>query len=670
LYRSGITEDDMKNTHIHALRAVLLAAVIAAAFLLVSCGGESATGKNNTGENTEKNAVVTGVSQPGADQKVSVVFYDHNGVRVGSYEDIDAGAALEEPAYNVDDDPVNTYEFIGWDSNGDGAPEEFPYTVNENTEFRALVRITPVTYHYDIYVRGKLEKSADCHYGDSIDYPAVESYIENEEAFIFLGWKYDGVYNGEQYNVITANVTIEAYFAETQILKLYYGGSLFVKYIMAGEQIPDLSEWQVAPDEGYEVVWYTDEALTNRYDGHVMISGNLTLYGRAEKAGDSGYRANDRNSLIDIFNSAILARTASLDVLVTYDYGTLSSITKYISDNCIKIYGYSLSVSTKDGDNLSFTLKYDPIATVKTSKVIYQQIASANSTLAVSDRAADYEGFAVNKLSKTCTVNNSEALLYVLEQGMRPVIAPGASELSMLYETMKSVLRTYVSDSMTDDEKAFAIYQYIILSTIYDGDLLQKAESGANTDGNRSFCLEGVFIDRLAVCDGISKAFSALCRMEGIECVRVSGTKVGGGVSHAWNKVKIGGGWYVVDATAGGTIVGSEEVMSLRYFLITDAENEKYNKPDNGSYTDLKCTAKYDIYGKLGFSAGSAGQAAAILESLVGAVTSGKAALEIKLDYAITSDESAVKDIMQAIGAGIAFSYLGSDGIFCFIYSE
>ena len=54
-----------------------------------------------------------------------------------------------------------------------------------------------------------------------------------------------------------------------------------------------------------------------------------------------------------------------------------------------------------------------------------------------------------------------------------------------------------------------------------------------------------------AVCDGKSKAFVLLCGIEGIECVRAFGESKVGGVGHAWNYVKIGEYWYLVDTTEG-----------------------------------------------------------------------------------------------------------------------
>ncbi len=644
-------------------------AVLLTAIFLCACGDDSQkSGGQNAGKPT---AVAT--ERPAETQTPSgpvvAEFYDR-GEKLGDTGELEAGTLLNPVPYNISDDAENMYEFLGWDANGDGVAEEFPYTLNQNTRFEAILNITPIVYHYDIYVQGGLMKSADGHFGDVIEYPEVSSSIDGDNVYIFLGWSFNGNFDGTIRNNLTENLKIVAVFADSQVLKLKYGGGLYAKYLEQGELIPDLSEWGITPDAGYAIVWYTDAALTKKYTSSTMPAGNLTLYGRQEAAGNAGYRADTKDQLTQVMNSVFLSRTANVKVLVTYDYGTLNDLTKYISDNCIELFGYSLEVSTKDGDNINFTVSYPPHATVKSSKVLYTQIASLNTTLQKSSRAANYDNFAVNKITKTCVVNNSEALYYVLEQGMRPVIDANATSVRDLYETMKNVLRTYVSDDMSDAEKALAIYEYIILATTYDGELLEKVKNNVNSDGNRSFCLEGVFFDNLAVCDGMSKAYTALCRMEGIECVRVTGKKVDGGTAHAWNKVKLGGAWCVVDVTSGGVIVGNEEIMSLKYFMMTDAENEKINKPYAGSYTDIKCTQKYDIFQTLGYKVDSVDAAAVYLGAFVDAAPAGTSSFELELGYSVSSDADAVKDILDKLNRDISISYVGTNGVYCFVYTK
>ena len=647
---------------------VIIALFLALAFALCAC---SLIGGNDTPSAPSQAAASREVSTPAYSQpepvsvpeqsaalaKVRAVFFDR-GVQVGDTGELDAGTELEPVDFIINDD-------------NDGTPEGFPYVLNEDTSFTALLKITPINYHYDIYVKGELVRSADCSYGGMIDYPEVQSSIEGEDVFIFLGWKYNGVFDGMIRQNAVENLTIEAYFAETQILKYYYAGSMFAKYQPAGEKLTGLDEWNVYAGDGYKIAWYTDSSFTQRSTFDAMIEGNLTLYGRQEPADGAAYRRiENKTQLLDYFFSLLLARKTEAELFIEYDYGSLNDMMKYLTDKAPELYGYKLSATASDKVNVKLTVKYSPFATTRTKKMIYTQLPSGNAVPEKTKRGPDFSDFAVKKASNSYTVNNSEALYYILENGMRPIIDDSARDLKKLYAKMEDVLREYVSDDMTDTEKALAIYRYIILNTTYDGELLEKVKSGADTEGNRSFCLEGVFEDGLAVCDGMSKAFCCLCRMEGMECVRVVGKKTESGVAHAWNKVKIDGRWYVVDVTSGGTLVGNDEVLSYRYFMITDKQNEKTSVPDKGSRTDLKCDTEFDVHAYLGAEASSAEEAAEMLKSYFGHAPNGRSTYEIKLTYGVRSDDEAVKQILDALNMTISISYTGTDGVYCFIYDK
>ena len=150
---------------------------------------------------------------------------------------------------------------------------------------------------------------------------------------------------------------------------------------------------------------------------------------------------------------------------------------------------------------------------------------------------------------------------------------------------------------MSDFEKVRAIHDYLVMNVVYDNALYDLALNGASVKNYNGFYLEGVFDDKIAVCDGISKAFSAMANIEGIPCVRITGKKSGstGSVGHAWNKVLINNKWFIADATSDNVILTlsgkQHEVLSLEYFLITDAEmSESYEASD---YAELKATTDY-----------------------------------------------------------------------------
>ena len=109
----------------------------------------------------------------------------------------------------------------------------------------------------------------------------------------------------------------------------------------------------------------------------------------------------------------------------------------------------------------------------------------------------------------------------------------------------------YLSEEMTDVEKALTIYDYVILSTNY------AYKDNANTipeDAIWAHNLVGIAQKGKGVCETYAKAFEYLCTVNGIEAITVGGeageTKAEM-CGHAWNMVKLDGVWYTVDATWG-----------------------------------------------------------------------------------------------------------------------
>ena len=110
-----------------------------------------------------------------------------------------------------------------------------------------------------------------------------------------------------------------------------------------------------------------------------------------------------------------------------------------------------------------------------------------------------------------------------------------------LIDAARKICSECVTPGMTDAEIVKALHDYVINSTRYD-----KSHQEA------SFSANGVFYNKKAVCEGYSEAMAILCYMNGIDCWIVQGYGVhddGSMELHAWNKVKIGGQWYNVDAT-------------------------------------------------------------------------------------------------------------------------
>ncbi|OON97148.1 MAG: hypothetical protein ATN36_04020 [Epulopiscium sp. Nele67-Bin005] len=123
---------------------------------------------------------------------------------------------------------------------------------------------------------------------------------------------------------------------------------------------------------------------------------------------------------------------------------------------------------------------------------------------------------------------------------------PSSGQLTqyhILAENLHSQLVNSLFDSsMTNYEREFAVYNYIIDNVKYD----KTALSYSKVDGIRH-TLFGALVDKEAVCDGYSKLFMHLCNSVGVPTTLLTG--VADGTPHAWNQVEIDGKTYHVDVT-------------------------------------------------------------------------------------------------------------------------
>lgn len=222
-----------------------------------------------------------------------------------------------------------------------------------------------------------------------------------------------------------------------------------------------------------------------------------------------------------------------------------------------------------------------------------------------------YDDFVSDKQFIYTEVSSSEELYWAVENKVTPIVQAG-SMAERIYEKAKNVLRNIISDRMTDYEKALAIFDWISANTEYDHYSCNSGETYDTESATNipAYYLEGVFITGYAVCDGYSKAFSLLCNMEGIDCIRVVGVAVSGGEAggHAWNKVLIDkypddgidAKYYLVDITWSAMTVYSSwnEVSSHRYFLISDNDvlSTHYTYSLREKFFYYNADSRFDFY--------------------------------------------------------------------------
>lgn len=181
-------------------------------------------------------------------------------------------------------------------------------------------------------------------------------------------------------------------------------------------------------------------------------------------------------------------------------------------------------------------------------------------------------------------VNNKEQ--YTLEYDYFRDINEVKRQISEVDKIVKSVIGKIITPGMSDYDKEKVIHDYVVNTTRYD---IEGVDS--NNIPIESHTAYGVFVNKLAVCDGYASAMKKLLDAVGIETMIVVGT--GGNIPHAWNLVKIDNKWYHVDATWDDpiNIVNGVEkpVITYDYFNKTDSfmakthywEKDNYPKANN-----------------------------------------------------------------------------------------
>ena len=111
---------------------------------------------------------------------------------------------------------------------------------------------------------------------------------------------------------------------------------------------------------------------------------------------------------------------------------------------------------------------------------------------------------------------------------------------------------------------------------------------------NKYHNIDGAFLENIAVCDGISKAYQILLSKIGIESIVVTGDL--SGVSHAWNMVKLDGNWYHVDVTSNCSVKADNKVVIHSYFNITTDALKKTHKITDEQLIPIANKENYTYY--------------------------------------------------------------------------
>jgi uncharacterized repeat protein (TIGR02543 family) len=307
-------------------------------------------------------------------------------------------------------------------------------------------------------------------------------------------------------------------------------------------------------------------------------------------------------------------------------------------------YGYFHS-QTGQIATIQFTLRCDQNQRYATGQTAHSLAdGSALMPLAVPETS-----FAIDSLSRTELID-SVYELDNLPYGVRPSFPDGGSDAEDIYLAARQICGLYIDNDLTDYQKVAIIYEWLAIHVTYDNAALDIMAlqndiaaapslasaktailSAVNANGWNAdfeaallaakdsatsknelvesvegiiksldcFSLYGVFWNagnRVAVCDGYASAFKLMCMIEGIECKEVTGWA---GENHAWNKVKIDGEWFVVDATwarmrfTAGT--ATYYAMRHQWLLISDAAAFSYASQPRTEYINWTTPGVADL---------------------------------------------------------------------------
>jgi len=515
------------------------------------------------------------------------------------------------------------YTFDGWRYDGKTVDfSDVDSVPDKGGEFTAAFRIND--YNIDYRVDGGENNENNPQTYTELDKFDLQAPTRGRDKF--AGWYLDEKFNYriETVENFAQNLTLYAKWVNYESRKVNYiapADANVASYDMFMPNDRVTGPIVISDDGKKELVWYLDAAMTRRLNYLEMPYEDMTIYSRWEDALDEGFLGYESFDVIDSFDKLVayidyvgfnnVLKTDSSFVEVTYKTDAqqlMSDIQKAIAMSAYPTQSnmwYSAGtgrLSVYLTDNL-----LGELATVKgmQDEDFYPQI---NNVFALSSQGREdgYDRFAVDYIEKTREVSNSDQLFYVLSHGYRPVPVAGSSA-ERIYSQFRDIMRNICDDEMTDFEKVKAIYEWIIVNVNYDN----YVAYGTMTERSHkyeAFYLEGV-LNGSAVCDGMSKAFSVMCAIEGIDCVRVTGRRAGETDGHAWNKVQIMGDWYLTDATWGNQTFKTSngdgtysryEFFAYNYLLFTDYEREFIDGYSSNQYhnyvanTDFDMSAYYD----------------------------------------------------------------------------
>ena len=225
--------------------------------------------------------------------------------------------------------------------------------------------------------------------------------------------------------------------------------------------------------------------------------------------------------------------------------------------------------------------KFNPIEK-KAYKLLYEAIKEKKDEVIFS---GIYKGSMLEKII-CCLKNRRVEIFYVdlntIQYQILPVgtkfkiqyIMPKGnidSEIYKLDRWVQKVLKDLKLTEENDDYfKCLKIHNYLIRNTKYCYEALENPSAFFN-----AFTVKGVYDEKEAVCEGISKAFKLLCDKAGVKethivCGNSYCNAIKKSIPHAWNVVKINNIYSHIDVTWDLNYSVACKSNRYDYFMIPD----------------------------------------------------------------------------------------------------
>lgn len=369
------------------------------------------------------------------------------------------------------------------------------------------------------------------------------------------------------------------------------------------DYIKDVFVWDSGVENGYVI----DQTDLNRFMQHALSTRKLTVVvGDEIKDKSNGFPFANPDTF-DVLNDVDHKDALSIALGSSDEAGGFNIRTGYsYYESTGQYFDYVLYVTDKSVF-MNPTTHFAPASNVtqdETALLHYKMLDNHDKrTVLPIDDNPEYP----------TAIVDSQMLYRVVGWGYKPKFdsSPESQKMLALYKTVRQVAIDYVTDDMTDYEKALIFYEWIAQKTDYDYALVETEMTIEEKLVYNAFSLEGVFADAdgqghgQAVCDGRAKAYVILCGLEDIKAVRVTGQAFVGGISegHAWNKVLIDVNndgvkeWFICDTTWSDRSSAEDRVERLnkQYFLVTDGYVKDTHIPDAECFNP-PCVTSFDYY--------------------------------------------------------------------------